>query len=322
MTKSFINLTPQELDALLKEKYNFGLSTLMFALYSAITQRPDNRKSAQKIKNLKQRILSQKRKIVELIGDYEFISFPGRTARLRKEFIRDYPKDYEMQILDKFKLRDFFSSLGEMTKALNGYTRKIGRPSAISNYLVFQWESTIKLHTGASNWKLLANLFSWFQKKLGRYEFYKEFSPKNQAIIDPEYLKNQSYKMLRKSNFSDILKSLKQVSLLTTSERQGFLKKICETHSDLFYWCEKKALILSDQSILRGPTEWERLDISKVGEKRRSYYEKILAREIDHKRIPVRFINFAYRYYLTKLLEKNPELSSLIIFPDLSYLAW
>ena len=294
MSKSFTELTPNELNDHLIKRFGLGLypfarSLYIFLWYSLIYKDkgaigstlyvPSTR--IQKLKELRKRISNTETKSRDLIADYE------KLARNKLGLIKLYKSDkvkWAETLDNDDRIKDWILQLRILSTELDliiimkkqsSQVRKLG-------WLFGVWAFQVRERHGASNvasidWEFLSELFQWFWSRLRPYERYMSLEPKKEIHLDSDYIKNQFYKF--NNRWKVLYINLKSHMVGIPGNLIIFGKDDCYCH--IF---ERLCSPLDDLP-LKSPDE--QLDL-----------------------------------YFWKIYSDNPNIIYLIGFPDLSYCAY
>jgi len=223
MKKDFVDLTPRELNAYLKERcgidiYQFSVLALEIfkwkRIYPNIKSIPDIQNSdlwpkdyldkpqycvrisnsaftsPQFLFGLKKRLLNLEKKLISTMIEFEYVYY-GKPKPKKEEI--------ETSNLYRFELGDFISRLHYYENTIQELLdqRKIGAPVNRRNLLCACWALFLHEQKIKVDWSLFSDLLEWFWKRLEPYSLYRDFKP-SKGEADPEYLKNQFFKQKKR----------------------------------------------------------------------------------------------------------------------------
>lgn len=305
MDKHILELTPQELNSFLIEKYGFGLhpfaSILFFHFGSGDYGKSYQWPSKQECLETKRKLQNLKRKLIDIIIDYE--EFRGNIG-IRKWFEID-KKHIENTLSYDYKLVSFFKIIDKEINLIS-YLIKIKRKGStikITNLITSSWALLMQENNYDKDWELIADLLDWFWEIFKSYDNFKNLNPKDK-IADPEYLKNQ---------------------FLRNKKRKIFLFDLLKKNLNIKNWNRLPFTVVFHENVSfvihhsRLPKIY--VDIHSQGEKKVQVLEAILSKRIiDPQKMPFQWESLALEYYVSKICKINPNSPPLILFPDLSHL--
>jgi hypothetical protein len=315
MGKHLIEMTPKELNSLLKKEYCFGLYPFAIIvahvfLVGGVTK-SENFPCNEDLAELQRKFLYLKRKIIHTLSYHylNIILYQNRDPSLKKILKKDM--DYaEALIGDFYGLNGFFKYINGEIKNFDELKkdRQPGARLKKRNFIITLWSQLVRSEGYRINWEIIADLIDWFWEKLRFYSFYSELNPQRKPLSDPDVLKNMFYrnKELTREHFLDIrdgyfnnrLKNRRKFSLLVIFSKSGI--KI-EKYSDLL--------------------EFYNGTLRRKHKKYITLLEKILEGDFNYGKLPRSiWATDACAYYATKLYKKNPKSPPRLIFPDLSHL--
>ncbi|MFX0135866.1 MAG: hypothetical protein ACFFDN_19640 [Candidatus Hodarchaeota archaeon] len=305
MAKFLIEMTPQELNSYLIEKYDLGLHP--FALFFcqmlgagdiisgfSFAVAP-NREIAL---DLREKLQNLKKKIIFVLADCEHYLLENSYF---KNIYKKSKKEAEISIIKEYGLESFFNMINRIIDCLDLDLkfRHPGAPIKKKHYIASSWAHLIQDSKYKIEWNIVADLLDWFWEMLRPYEIYHEFNPEGKES-DPEYLRNQFYR--NKSRSFNYFKEMK---------RRKFKKSWLDIQTAVFMG--EKSMFLLDYSELADEDFY--LDLKEDI----PILKSIIAKEIDLREVHKDWIRKAYEYYALKLYTEN-SIPPKVIFPDLSYI--
>jgi len=310
MDKPFIELSPQELNSFLIEKYGFGLHPfamiLCFILFQGESYNYDYFLSSQLLLEFKKKLENLKKKIIDTILEFEstVLALPGFKA-----FYKRNKNKTEEYIIEQYKLDKFLVKIDDRIEVIETITKNRQRGPSIKkrNLIVSLWGYLIQEIGNKIEWDVIAELLDWFWDKLKHYNIYKDLSPK-ENYTDLEYLRNQfsrnkersyqAFKLARKRVLSQDLLNPKEVLIFG----RHYYTVIKYQDLPYFYKKNKKVFYASYKE-------------SKLRPLLPNMIKQI---ELQTKNKELLFTAFVF--YASTIYKENPTYPHLIIFPDLSCL--
>ncbi|KPK77295.1 MAG: hypothetical protein AMJ89_02640 [candidate division Zixibacteria bacterium SM23_73] len=305
MNKNIIELTPQELNSFLMDKYGFGLHPFALILYHHSAYRDDLFPSKRKCLELKKKFQNLKNKIIDVIGDYEaFIS----DVDIKKWYEIDKErkvKTFFMAALKAYKLDSFFNIIDETIDEIDRFIKlkNPGPPIKPINLIASSYALLMQENNYKKEWEFIADIIDWFPENFKLYDCFNHISPKGKNA-DPEYLRLQFSRNKQRKIW--------EYNFLKESWRVKNWNKLNITiifYDYLSYFMRHSTL------------QKKYIEILSREEKDIQIIEALLAKRIkDPQNMPFHFTKYALEYYVAKIYKINPKSPPLIVFPDLSYL--
>jgi hypothetical protein len=300
MKKNFVDLTPEEVNSFLIEKYGLGLLGFSFIVANILKIEYHRKRINYQIsEDMIKKFQNLKNKIIDTMLDYEASVFRWSDRKIC------YKKNWgkiEKEVLTDYKLNEFFKEINHGISILK-YRRALKHPGApikIRNQITSSWALSIKKRGRRIDWELIAELIDWFWQKLKNHEPYADLKPTYEST-DTEYIKNQFY---RNKNKHDIKYAARFPSIPT-----------------IIVFPEKTFNKIPLTIFLGRGAKTPKGTVIYPQEKIIPIYEDFLSKKISLLQIPSENWQYVYLYYVGKIYENHPAAKSIIIFPDLSYLA-
>lgn len=233
--------TPDEADSLLRERCGIGL--FRFAQVFAVSpidfviqkrNEPFNYREITEVRRvlnrLKQDILNAARKIDNLMSRAGDLPHKGVSEEelLKEGALRKFWIEY---ILPHEAILFYFERTRQLAKKGSG----LGKTSIIA----VGWGNLIARAGHRIDWKLLGDLYYWFWERMGKYKYYREWSPSD-GIED--YLKIQYHRYRFKGSLDEfVLEKLPLAGEGHEKEDLRFMMKLIT-----YKWADGK---LSDKEI-------------------------------------------------------------------------
>jgi hypothetical protein len=306
MSKHFSELSQQELNNFLIEKYDFGLQVFALILYHKLRRgditRAESFPNKRVVLDVKNRLQNLRKRIIDVILDYEMYILENPD---RKMLYKIDNASAENMIVSEYNLKKFFDLIDNEIELFDQAleSRLGGAPIKKRNLIASLWACLIQNKSNKIDWELIANLLDWFWERLKFYDIYKKLNPKGKVDTDVEYLRNQFYR--NKKRAYDNFKELKL---------EYFNNDISNIESIIFFG--KKSYMKMEYSFLLELEGSYRATLR--SQKHKTFCEDILSGKIT--KINLFGIFMAYNFYAEKVYFENPKALPLIIFPDLSYL--
>lgn len=321
MGKHLTELSAQELNSFLVEKYSFGLYP--FALILEWINRIGDWSSWQHLPNRQQIIhlinktKNFKEKIIETMADIESYHFQTHIKDLyeksKDEFLNRMNDRWIKHGFDLIKFIDYLDGKKCFFEHMINKKRR-GPPIKKQNLITSLWAHLIRETKNLikwEDWEIIASIFSWFSSLLHPYKIYEdcilkiENEEKEEEIelkIDCQYLKNEFYRNKKRSY--EVFKFIKD---------QFFNNNLFNCKSIVIFSNEYSTII-----------EYKRLDRfykDTINDKKRmELFNEILFKKIILQHSYSLILSKAYWFYAAKLYINNSKNPPQILFPDLSFI--
>lgn len=300
MRKPLIEMTPQELNSFLIEKYDFGLHPFSATLCMVLLNGGEW-KDRETLVDIKEKLSNLKKRIIRILGDCENLLFG--YPQLRRLYKKN--KIEAEKIISKgYELEHLFAVINKYIEMIDHSLkhRRKGAPIKKQNFVASLWACIVKDIGYKVEWGFVADLLDWFWKILSPYKIYRELNPRG-IEFDPEYLRIQYYR--NKNSCLNYLKKLKM----------GHKYKNWPL-SQITVFFGKNRMNLIHHLLLDAMNE----EFSNNLEEYNSSLKTIIEKENELSSFRSSKLILAYEIYAIKLYRTEPISPPLIIFPDLSYL--